>query len=128
MPEDVADSVSKKPDPRTDSWSASEQLIAEFPDLLSEAFEVSLMPGWLSIARTCCDALQRLDPDVRIHQLKEKFGGLRVYLKHGNAQLWTTIDAAEHLSFRTCQQCGATPASARMERHWIKTLCEECAK
>lgn len=57
-------------------------------------------------------------------QVKEKFGGLRFYLTHGTEEMFNAIEEAEHLSYRTCEQCGM-PGEAR-EGGWILTLCDEC--
>jgi hypothetical protein len=63
-------------------------------------------------------------------QVKEKFGGLRIYIDYDLActeaeMLRTLCDFAEGLSYHTCEQCGKTmDVSTISHRGWLKTLCE----
>ncbi len=56
-----------------------------------------------------------------ILQIKEKFGGLRVYTSGGNTRLDACTDFAESMSYRICEVCGS-PGKPRNDG-WIKTLC-----
>jgi len=58
-------------------------------------------------------------------QVKEKFGGLRFYIRGGDDFVEGAIALAESLSFRTCEECGA-PGSRR-GGGWIRTLCDSHA-
>jgi len=62
---------------------------------------------------------------IVIHQIKEKFGGLRYYT--GAAPEWflTLIDAVEEMSLRTCEECGEQGRTRG--KGWVKTLCAPCA-
>jgi hypothetical protein len=60
-------------------------------------------------------------------QVKEKFGGLRVYVNcRRNEAIRQRIGIASEESLHTCEVCGQ-PGELR-ENGWIKTLCEEHAR
>lgn len=94
--------------------------------------------GWKSILYKLHKQLFSLDPEYDVAQIKEKFGGLRVYLNYydkPNATMeWaeTYIRQAEEQAAKTCELCGATgndvctrPPPQR--RHgWIRTTCDKC--
>ena len=62
-------------------------------------------------------------------QIKEKFGGLRIYLGGMKAGLFedvhNIVSNAEDESYTICEVCGK-PGKPR-QGGWIKTLCDECA-
>lgn len=94
--------------------------------------------GWAHIIEQCHDELVELDPNYRIVQVKEKFGGLRFYFNHGKEiafdavseqakETWDKInkivDKYEALSYKVCENCGK-PGEERNLR-WVKTLCDK---
>lgn len=95
-------------------------------------FEVG--PGWLDLlARTLSALEDELDkvPDedlehYAIVQVKEKFGGLSIYLTEGTDAMYDIIDRARAESLRTCEVCGE--AGEPQPGGWIKTLCTTCAE
>jgi len=75
---------------------------------------------------------------LKIIQVKEKFGGLRIYLNHTklphdlSQQLADYIMMAEAMSFTMCEQCGAVEGTERRSPNgpgrlsrsgWVKTYC-----
>ena len=89
--------------------------------------------GWYDILKELFDNLEPfLNWDiVKICQVKEKFGGLRVYVDfHGDIdaedvkQIHDMIDDAESKSLHTCESCGAIGEVRTIG--WIKTLCDDC--
>jgi hypothetical protein len=58
-------------------------------------------------------------------QVKEKFGGLRLYMTHGNEEIWKIIDRAEIESYKTCEECGKN-GELRNDLPWHRTLCYDC--
>lgn len=71
-----------------------------------------------------CDEYQ---PDFpKVSQIKEKFGGLRVYMTFATDEMFDIIQDAEDASFEICEMCGA--AGRERELSWIKTLCDECIR
>jgi hypothetical protein len=81
--------------------------------------------GWKQIVEDLCSKLDaaRL-PALRVIQVKEKFGNLRIYLQGGNDQVSTLVEEAEALCARTCESCGA-PGTKRQDDR-ISTLCDYC--
>jgi hypothetical protein len=57
--------------------------------------------------------------------VKEKFGGLRIYVNDADDNIRLRIETAQLESFRTCEICGQP--GTRREGGWIKTLCDEHA-
>lgn len=107
-----------------------------------EEFYDSVGNGWRSILEALDSQMLRVlgeIPPPKILQVKEKFGGLRVYLgvpgeplpKELVGKLYLLIDFAEDLSFRTCEECSDTrKVETRVRKgvayaSWVKTLCEE---
>jgi len=61
---------------------------------------------------------------VKFDQVKEKYGGLRVYFSGGDDYVDGLISMAENMSYKTCEACG-NPGKPN-EGGWITTLCENC--
>ncbi len=90
--------------------------------------------GWRGILLRLHEQIVAIDPGYSVVQVKEKFGGLRVYLRYvpgmddntGREQIRDAVWAAEEESYRTCEDCGK-PGVKRESRRWIRTLCDTCA-
>lgn len=79
--------------------------------------------GWLPIVDELDTAIAALYPDYVIHQIKEKFGGLRYYCDvEYDEQVRPLIRQAEIRADATCEICGQ-PASLDESKYWFKTLC-----
>jgi hypothetical protein len=63
-------------------------------------------------------------PLPKVVQIKEKLGGLRIYISRGNEKMFQTIRQAEEASLVTCEDCGK-PGRER-GTGWIRTLCDKC--
>lgn len=91
-------------------------------------FEVPL--GWIPLVNELHEKLVVLDPDYKVCQAKEKFGGLRFYVALSpKAEMPKTdvlIEEYEKRSMVTCQRC-SKPGETRNKRGWLSTLCDECA-
>lgn len=89
--------------------------------MTSNIYAAHLPEGWAKIA----EQLQaRLEPFMaaggKVVQVKEKFGGLRVYTEGDNPpDLDDLCEAAE----TTCVECGA-PGAMTTKRGWISPRCE----
>lgn len=82
-------------------------------------------PGWGSILKRLDAVLAAIDPNLEVFQVKEKFGGLRVYVGTSEYEaVESAISLAESLSFRTCEKCGEPGSPGG--KGWVKTLCDEC--
>jgi len=87
--------------------------------------------GWFDILWRLCEDLEPLvaafeqasGSQFEVLQVKEKFGGLRVYVNDANDAIRLRIETAVHESFHTCELCGR--AGELREDSWIKTLCDE---
>lgn len=82
--------------------------------------------GWHHIIDRMITELVELEWNKDLHQIKEKFGGLRVYIGDENEAMAEVICRAERYASVTCEACG-DPGESRNTR-WIKTLCDECNK
>lgn len=95
-------------------------------ELLSECYDYGLPSGWVSRVEQALDELCDLGlKGLRVVQVKEKFGGLRIYANGVNDDVNRIIQAAEHDCWDICEDCGA-PAQAREIRGWMVTLCKAC--
>jgi hypothetical protein len=66
-------------------------------------------------------------PSVKIDQIKEKFGGLRVYISGGDSYVSGKISFAECLSFKTCMFTG-NRGERYSKKGWIVTASKEKIK
>lgn len=123
-------------------------LRADFP-LMFEGLPtgyVSCHDGWYDLLHCLCHTIQShidsrqrqhewlisrgdtptndLVPQVRVQQIKEKFGTLRFYFRGGDEYIYGAAQVAEHMSSRICEDCGA-PGKLR-DGGWIRTLCNPC--
>lgn len=92
---------------------------------------ISCDRGWYPIICDLDAALAELDPAYELHQVKEKFGGLRFYF-HSDVdgardQMHGLVDEAESRCAATCELCGQPGAPHTNRRSWMKTLCAACA-
>jgi len=61
---------------------------------------------------------------VKFDQIKEKFGGLRIYFSGGDDYVEGIIDMAEEYSYKVCEVCGNSGKPNK--GGWITTLCNNC--
>ena len=82
--------------------------------------------GWFDLVLAAAHWIIELGGDPRTGQLKEKYGSMRWYY-HGDVTALgdEIISAAEHLSERICEVCGAPGESNHSG--WVKVRCEEHA-
>jgi hypothetical protein len=76
---------------------------------------------------------QKTEPDyqsdyfpVKFDQVKEKYGGLRLYFSGGDEYVEGLVSMAEAISYKICEVCGNKGKSN--ENGWISTLCDGCRK
>lgn len=91
---------------------------------------IDIGKGWYPILITLDAELTTIDPTLRYVQIKEKFGGLRVYTTRPSEENWSAVRRAKRRAqdeaLRTCEQCGrAGTMHSRMG--WYRTLCGSCA-
>jgi NADH pyrophosphatase NudC (nudix superfamily) len=61
---------------------------------------------------------------VKFDQVKEKYGGLRVYFTGGDEYVEGLVSMAESFSYKICEVCG--DRGKPNEGGWISTLCDNC--
>lgn len=87
--------------------------------------EMSIHNGWIDMVIAVAGWLDELGELPRFSQIKEKFGGLRLYydgrISEGADMI---VSIAEHLSDHICEVCGA-PGRHRVDRGWHSTRCDE---
>lgn len=112
------------------------------------AWGCDVRDGWHEIINKVCwmikqhednkkwrkDYLEKNDPErlasepeyfpVKFDQVKEKYGGLRIYFSGGDDYVEGLVSMAEAISYNICEVCGnkGTPNKGG----WITTLCEKC--
>lgn len=104
--------------------------------------------GWYDIISTVCwmikqhednirgrkEYLEKNDPEklstepeyfsVKFDQVKEKYGGLRLYFSGGDDYVEGLVSMAEAFSYKICEICGEKGQPNK--GGWITTLCETC--
>lgn len=83
--------------------------------------------GWVFILWSLCEELTEMNiPELKILQIKEKYGKLRVYPNIYCDEVANLIDTYEGVSEGICELCGK--AGKLVGKHHFKTLCEEHSK
>jgi len=91
--------------------------------------------GWLSIVEDVAKKAEEWnnthDDKIYASQVKEKFGGLRIYTKEESTEaddyIYEITNAAEDKSFETCETCGK-PGKNITINGWVRTTCKDCIK
>lgn len=96
-----------------------------FPDRpkITNAYFFDCDSGWNVMIKRLIEDLIELGWDKQICQVKEKFGGLRFYIKQGSDAIYDRISVAEKESYKTCEKCGEE-GKLRNDIGWHLTLCE----
>lgn len=81
--------------------------------------------GWKSLLESLFDDLVGLGWNGELHQVKEKFGGLRFYTGGLTQAQSDRVTQAEQESYKTCQVCGE-PGEPNKDGGWITTRCVPC--
>jgi hypothetical protein len=113
-------------------------LLCDFPVLYGRALldgGFRCDDGWEPLIRDLSEKLERdccvYDGEERpyVVQVKEKFGGLRVYVSHGTSKMYETIRRAEERSTSVCEVCGAEGRTRKhRSAYWVKTVCDSHAE
>lgn len=113
----------------------TKRLIDRFPILMENAVNgsrepisvgVETSPGWDKIIESLCEKLAT-KPDIRITQIKPKYGGLRVHATNCDEEAYEWLQEAENESYKTCELCGE-PGKTKTITGWTMTICEKCEK
>ncbi len=83
--------------------------------------------GWAGLVRECYQLCVEYEVDV--HQVKEKFGGLRFYTggvhRDKGREFYDAIESRCERSYSICENCGE-PGELDTNRSWYKTTCPNC--
>jgi hypothetical protein len=61
---------------------------------------------------------------VKFDQIKEKFGGIRIYYSGGDDYVDGVVSLADEMSYKICEVCGNSGKPNK--GGWITTLCDNC--
>lgn len=97
-------------------------------ELMTFRFECG--DGWMPIIE---DLFAKIDEEVKranltgfkVVQVREKFGGLVIYVDRGNEIIDTLIRTALRKAAKTCEDCGK-PGRLREFNEWYSTQCSNC--
>jgi len=85
--------------------------------------------GWYQLIHDLLEELIKTDWDRDIHQIKEKFGGLRFYIGGASEEVHDIIHRYEELSYKTCDVCGEAGELRKdcgwKGGTWYKTMCDK---
>ena len=115
-----------------------EKLINVYPGLFSEVhhqmpyslFGFECDDGWFDLLHECIqeikEACEKEKLDIKVNQIKEKYGTLRFYVCSYPESIRKIIDKAEERSAKTCESCGKPATVIKVRPHWVQCCCEEC--
>jgi len=92
--------------------------------------EIQCEDGWFDIINSACELISNENVNVHFTQIKEKFGGLRIYhdgLKGDTEDVYKVIgiiDFAKEISYNTCEICGNK--GELIQTGWLRVRCEKC--
>lgn len=98
---------------------ALEKILQRFPG--GWGAYVGVGPGWFPLITELDARLAEIKPDYEVHQVKEKFGGLRYYIGSGSEEMHQLIQEAEERSYKICEETGK-PGRLVYRNSWMKTL------
>ena len=121
-------------DTYTEAMCLHDETFEPFRDMFKQSFGVSTNPGWYPLVEKLLldfRALPQEDGMVRINQIKEKFGGLRVHVEVSGSddfkeRVRDMIEQAEKEASRTCEFC-SNPGVLRTPG-WTRVTCEKHSK
>ena len=84
-------------------------------------------PGWHPLIMGALAEIEALGiPNLEVLQVKEKFGGLRIYLSVHSEEADAIITAAEQEAHKTCEDCGSKENVELRGGGWLHTVCHPC--
>jgi hypothetical protein len=100
-------------------------------DSLDPRIPGGVQPGWQKYVGEAALILDEICPEWRLDQVKEKFGGLRMYIATPEGTPFALFKAcnavthrAESLAAYTCEWCGEH--GKLRDGSWLRTLCDDC--
>jgi hypothetical protein len=95
------------------------------------AFGYECGEGWYKLINDCFDKIEerlKNNPQVfKVLQVKEKFGGLRIYFTGGDKFIEDAIRQTCKKSYETCENCGSSEEATTVTIcGWLYTRCKKC--
>lgn len=141
----------------SNDYGWQQELKSRYPDMLAKIHSFEHDKGWKDILEVLFDQIQRFEavilfdkqyrteseedwscmvadeqPYTKIEfaQIKEKFGGIRIYYDGGDHQtVRDLVREAEDFANITCESCGSTEfVKKQNNRGWIYTSCDNCKR
>ena len=89
--------------------------------------------GWWPLIEKVAAAIDSFntahsETPVEVSQIKQKFGGLRIYHYNAPEDIRQLIDEAVAASWHTCEKCGSTTGVTTNLEGYRLTLCPDCRK
>jgi hypothetical protein len=80
--------------------------------------------GWLGIIQRLFEVLIKMGWDKSFINVKQKFGGMSIFLDNTPENSTHFIIESERETFKICEVCGE-PGEQNRIKGWVYTLCEE---
>lgn len=91
-------------------------------------FEFECGDGWLGLLDGTMFLIKKNSEEngvqIKLVQVKEKFGRLRIYFQGGDEYTRTVVDMAEFVSEEICELCGS-PGDYHKAHGWLQARCIE---
>ena len=98
-----------------------------------QLFGIECGKGWYELIIPIAEYIEQYNKDhpendypMAFTQIKEKWGGLRVYVNYGTKELYDMIEKAESESYEICETCGSREDVGEKFDGWYETMCHEC--
>lgn len=114
----------------------------EFPDGLYviepfwpyELYGMECGEGWKPLVKPVIDYIDNYNKNkeeteqIKILQIKEKFGRLEIYLENTNDEVCELVDHAKTEAYNVCELCGTRDNIGFRANGWVGVCCVDCAK
>lgn len=107
-----------------------DDLVGDYPGVFESAKYVDVGVGWLGLIRDFVDEALKHDRSLQIFEIKEKWGGLRIWCDTNVLGARLAKDKAEVKSSMICEACGSPGFLRRPppgKYAWWRCLCDEHA-
>jgi hypothetical protein len=113
------------------------KLLEMHPRVIDHSFFPQIDLGWEHLVEEFIEeideaAKQFKDGSVYVTDIKEKFGGMRIYVEYDLPdqeilEFEKIVSKYEHLSLKTCTVCSSEEKQMHKRRgYWDIVICEEC--
>jgi len=82
--------------------------------------------GWMPVVEDALKKMIAVGWDRDLHQVKQKFAGLCIYIGHNNDEIRNIIAEAKLQCYSLCEVCGKTRERKGIRTGWA--LCNACEK